>query len=195
MAELDFYPPPAAGGGGGGGAAAAVPVVAALPANPVDGQECYYLASAANGVVWHLKYRAASASAYKWEFVGGPSLRDVVMAQESITSAAYTDLTTVGPSITPPLAGDYDVTIGAQIGWAAWGTGFISYAVGAAPATDEDSAKIAVASGIAGTVQSTRRKTAIAAGTLIRAKIRNGQAGQAPTFEARTLLVAPVRVG
>jgi len=49
-------------------------VVSSLPSSPVNGQDCYYLADATNGVVWHLKYRSASASTFKWEYVGGGSL-------------------------------------------------------------------------------------------------------------------------
>lgn len=54
--------------------AVAPALVSTLPASPYDGQEVFYLADAAAGVVWHLCYRAASPSAYKWEFVGGASL-------------------------------------------------------------------------------------------------------------------------
>jgi hypothetical protein len=48
-------------------------VVTSLPVSPVDGQVAYLQPSglAAKGVVWAMRYRAASASAYKWEFVGG----------------------------------------------------------------------------------------------------------------------------
>src|SRR4051812_17764974 len=95
---------------------AAIPtLVSSLPVGPVDAQEIYYLADAANGVVWHLRYRAASASTYKWEFVGGAQLIDEIATEESGTSGTYGALTTPGPSITVPLAGDYDVTITARI--------------------------------------------------------------------------------
>src|SRR4030095_11342304 len=48
-----------------------IPLVSALPGSPFDGQEIYYLADATNSVIWHLRYRAGSSSAYKWEFIGG----------------------------------------------------------------------------------------------------------------------------
>ena len=84
-------------------------VVAALPANPVDGQETYYLASAADGVVWHLRYRAASASPYKWEFVGGGALAVAPIGGiVSTASTTWVDLAP-SPSIVLPLAGDYEV--------------------------------------------------------------------------------------
>lgn len=86
-----------------------------LPAAPVDGQEAFYqsAAMATPGMVWHFRYRAGSGSAYKWEFVGGPPLFAEVIAQETASAQIFGDLTTVGPTVTLPLAGDYDVEIGA----------------------------------------------------------------------------------
>lgn len=89
--------------------------VSALPAAPIDGQEIYYQASTASGVTWHLRYNAASSSSYKWEYVGGSALRSEVETQEATTSTTYADLATVGPSITVPVAGDYDISAGAQL--------------------------------------------------------------------------------
>jgi hypothetical protein len=47
------------------------PQVVALPTNPTDGQEVYLLASTNLGVQWHMRYRQASTSTYRWECVGG----------------------------------------------------------------------------------------------------------------------------
>lgn len=84
------------------------PVVAALPTVPTDGQVIYYAADSTNGVVWTLKYRAASASAYKWEFLGGGELNAV-----NTTAGTTTTGTTAAfgntPTVTVPLAGDYYV--------------------------------------------------------------------------------------
>jgi hypothetical protein len=77
--------------------------------SPTDGQECHYLADAANGVVWHLKYRAASSSAYKWEFVGGSALASRTSGNFAVTSVNPTiTVATDGPSVILPLAGDYE---------------------------------------------------------------------------------------
>jgi hypothetical protein len=86
-----------------------VPLVTGLPTIPSDGQEICYQADAANGVVWRLRYNAASASPYKWEVVGGSALAAFV-ATSQVTSTAYptfVDLATVGPQIIVPLAGEY----------------------------------------------------------------------------------------
>lgn len=82
-------------------------IVTSLPTNPRDGQEVNYLADATNGYVWHLKYRAKSASAYKWEFLGGTPLYASVETGEASASTVYVDLATVGPSIAIPREGDY----------------------------------------------------------------------------------------
>jgi hypothetical protein len=92
--------------------------VTALPANPVDGQEIYYVADATNGVLWHLRYNAASVSAYKWEFVGGSNLyaADFNWVTGIITSGTgYTWLNWSTPQITLPLAGDYDIQHAATV--------------------------------------------------------------------------------
>lgn len=81
-------------------------VVSKLPSNPRDGQEVYFLADAASGVMWHLRYRSASASAYKWEYLGGPPLEAVVAStNQALTSTA---VNVTGLSITAPLNGEYD---------------------------------------------------------------------------------------
>lgn len=88
------------------------PLVTSLPGSPVDGQEAYYLADAANGIVWHLRYRAASGSAYKWEFLGGASLYAERMIEDTIAVAAGSwSGAPNDPIITVPLGGDYRVEL------------------------------------------------------------------------------------
>jgi hypothetical protein len=82
------------------------PLVTTLPASPNDADECYYLADATNGIVWHLKYRAASASAYKWEFVGGSEMFAPLTGFITVSSTTPVALTG-GPTLTAPRAGDY----------------------------------------------------------------------------------------
>jgi hypothetical protein len=86
-------------------------LVSVLPGSPVDGQQVYFqnTTMATAGVVWHLRYRSASSSAHKWEFVGGSSLQTF---NES-TSHAFTANTWEAMSATlelmAPLPGDYEV--------------------------------------------------------------------------------------
>jgi len=93
------------------------PFLTALPAAPADGDQIYYQASsmAAAGIVWHLRYNSASASIYKWEFVGGSALTDRANGTVTTTSVAVPVALTGGPSVTIPLAGQYIITYGASL--------------------------------------------------------------------------------
>lgn len=175
-----------------------VPVVTALPGTPYDGQEIRFLADSTNGVVWHLKYRAGSASAYKWEFLGGGRLTDNIVTQQGTNSAAYVGLATAGPSVTVPLAGDFLVEIGAQVdvGNILGGVAAMSYDIGANAASDND--RIILGSVSSGTVQPgslsrLKRQNGILAAAALVAKYKS-TAGTS-NFTNRWMAVTPIRVG
>lgn len=174
-----------------------IAVVSVLPGAPIDGQEIFYLADATNGVVWHLKYRSASASAYKWEYVGGADLSAEVATSEGTASLTYVDLTTAGPSITVPLAGDYDISHGfAGLHATNNGACYSSYTIGATAANDADLARVvqpSTNSSAQSSVSRMRRKTGISASSVIKQQYRTST-GTA-TFQDRWLRVLPVRVG
>ena len=93
-----------------------IPTVSTLPSSPIDGQEVYYqsAAMATSGNILHLRYRAAASGSYKWEFLGGPPLYGNNENDNSIASGtAWNDLS--GPTITIPLAGDYQVMWGCRV--------------------------------------------------------------------------------
>lgn len=94
-------------------------LVSTLPSSPVNGQEIYYQADGTNGVIWHLRYRAASASAYKWEFVGGGALTVSTGAQVSNptypTANTWVDIGAAVSLPALPLAGDYWVEASATV--------------------------------------------------------------------------------
>lgn len=118
--------------------ASPAPTVTSLPASPVDGDEVVYVANATNGVSWRLRYRAASASSYKWEFVGGAELRSEGVGGTTWGTWNNTNSlnhVNTNVSLTVPLAGDYafngelisynnagDSAIGALIWRASYGT-------------------------------------------------------------------------
>lgn len=168
------------------------PLVTALPSSPVDGQRVDYLADPA-GVVWPLRYRAAEPGAHKWYAAGATAVHAAVDASVSSTLAAYGDLSgSPGPAITLPLAGDFDVTHGAEIDASVGGTatGRQSFAVGATSASDADSVHAGPA--VTSTPMCQRRKTGLAASTTITAKYK---APNGATFLRRWLAVTPIRVG
>lgn len=83
------------------------------PDDPTDGDE--FVCQPADGIVWKFRYNATSTSDYKWEFIGGAALFDEVggdsSANSTTTSTSPTDLTVVGPQVTVPFAGEYEVTL------------------------------------------------------------------------------------
>lgn len=112
------------------------PRVTALPANPIDGQECKFDWTPDAGF-WHLRYQSSSA---KWHFVGGPPLAATAggAAGDPVAGTGYGALAG-GPSITVPLPGRYIIeqayqgkpegTVGTLHG---------SVAIGAVAASDDD---------------------------------------------------------
>jgi len=63
---------------------------------PFDGQEILLIVDATNGINWRFRYNSASASAYKWEFIGGPFWWTLVDTSEAPGSlSAWVELATV----------------------------------------------------------------------------------------------------
>lgn len=171
------------------------PLVTSLPANPVDGQECYFLADATNGVVWHLRYRAAAVGVYKWEYVGGPALRAEVLTKESTGSTVETDLTTVGPSVVLPLAGDYEVGYGAGVNPAAGAVyAVVTPKFGAAAVVGTD-AIVVYTTGGAAELQIARWCVRTGLGAGITVKLSYRMSGSTGGFNNRWIMATPVRVG
>jgi hypothetical protein len=161
----------------------------------VAGDEVYLEVDATNGILWHLVYESTETT-YKWRFLGGPDLISEVMTLEPTASTTYAALTTGGPTIAVPRAGDYDVTISALAQCTSSGNGgSMSYDIGGTGAVDADSAFTANP----GTVNSGnflttrhRRKAAIAAATTLTAKYKT-PAGTC-SFQNRYMAVRPVRL-
>ena len=89
--------------------------VTALPSSPRRGDVVRYVADATDDIIWWLYYDADSTSTYKWKPLDVVPLYDYIATQQSTTSSSPTDLGTVGPSLTAPLAGDYRLHFGASI--------------------------------------------------------------------------------
>lgn len=79
-----------------------------LPASPVDGQEYVLVDSVTNpSYQWRFRYNAGSASAYKWEFVGGAPSAQHETATVAINAAPTWGAT--GPIFAIPRPGVYFV--------------------------------------------------------------------------------------
>lgn len=114
-------------------------LVTALPSSPVDGQEIILTDSLSAGTYhWHLRYVAARSS-NKWVFIGGSPFSALIATSESMTATSYQAMTTPGPSVAVPVAGDYIVEHGAL--FTVSNTIFMSYDIGATGAVDVDSVR------------------------------------------------------
>jgi hypothetical protein len=171
-----------------------VELVTALPASPFNGQIIDYLADATNGVIHRFRYRAAAPAPYRWEFVGGSPLEAESSAAGTRSSATYGDLTGtgVGPALTVPLAGDYLVTVQANIQNNA-GEGRIAPQFGATAVNPDDAAAGGESANLTVDASKTSRRTIAAAGTTVTA--RYASSSSVATFGRRRLLIVPVRVG
>lgn len=164
--------------------------------SPNDGDEVYLIADSTNGVIWHFRYNAGSASAYKWEFIGGPPMYAEVFAGEATASTAYVALTTPGPSISLARGGDYEITLGAIMSAnnAGAATMYMSYDIGATGASDNDAIQFNVITASTLSEPSrTRIKTGLAAGISLVSKYRI-TTGLTNTWSVRWMRVLPVRI-
>lgn len=121
--------------------AGVISIVTSLPGLPADGDKVIFTDStSAPTYQWLLQYVSAKAS-NKWIFLGGDPIISEVATEETITSGSttYVALTTAGPSIAVPVAGDYIVTIGCSTRTGA-GTSraVMSYDIGGTGAVDAD---------------------------------------------------------
>jgi hypothetical protein len=88
----------------------------ALPTNPYNGQVFTLVDSvSAPTYQWTLRYNAGSASAYKWESIGGTEAVSQVATSETTASTTNADLTTVQALAALAYGGDYDVEFGCEL--------------------------------------------------------------------------------
>lgn len=163
------------------------PVLTALPGSPTDKDEILFQTAAmvtAEVGPWHLRYDS-TLSGSKWAVVSASAWVARVATQESTggNTTNYSNLTTVGPTVTAPASGEYLVANEATMS----GTGTDqSFSVGATPAD--------IADRIAGTGSLARSGIAktIVSGEAVTAKVRS--IGGSGTFENRMLALLPVRL-
>jgi hypothetical protein len=174
-------------------------LVDTLPADPDDGTEVYYqsAAMATDGLVWHLRFREASASAYKWEVLGSaPPLHAEVASSASPTAdGTWRDGVPPGPEVTVPLAGDYVVEFASSCQVSNAGSGCaVGVALGAGGTPPADKYVYCQPGTVATFVFQGRkvRYDAVPSGTLLRLRFVAYFTAQ---FSQREISVSPVRVG
>lgn len=165
------------------------------PTNPSDGDIWIAVVDATNGIRWQFQYNAASASAYRWEFIGGAYMTAAVAGNESTTSTSYGDLTTTGPSIVLPRSGDYHLDFYTEINNAVGS--FATPKFGSAAAADADRAQIGSGAITGADRMSLSRfglvKTGLSAADTVKLQYKSVSGGSA-TYANRTLRLIPIRV-
>jgi hypothetical protein len=165
-------------------------VVTVLPTGGSDKQLIVY-ETPLFGVYWLLRFVAAIN---RWVYLGGPPRDGTTATSQTTASATFTDLATVGPSVTAPAAGSYDVQWGATISNNTVNTAsFMGVKVGTTEPTDANSIQhtesSAGAAAVAETVMGRRRVTAAALDAIV---ARYRAASGTATFSARWLTITPV---
>lgn len=165
------------------------------PGAPVDGDIWIATAVDANGTRWMFQYNAASGSAYKWEFIGGPAVFAEVLTSESIPAfGSFQNLATDGPSITVARAGDYLTRCTASV-YNSSGSGgkhcYIGSAVGNTNPTTQADAVLPTVSGCSLAVDD--KYAAVVAASVL--KVRYQCTLDVNTsFSFRTIAITPVRI-
>jgi hypothetical protein len=175
-------------------ALAAPALVTSLPGSPYDGQQVLY--DAGGGVIWRLRYNSGSASAYKWEAVGAGAL---ISEDLAVRTPAGSAILALGPTITVPLAGEYE---------AAYGSHYIlspsaMLYLGIDAALDIATQRVLIAdissTGFAqahGTLNAPAHKRTFTAGQVVNLYGQNVGSGSGSfTQYGRSLTIRPIRVG
>lgn len=170
------------------------PISGGPPGSPNDGDIWIATGVDGAGARWSFQYNAGSASAYKWEFIGGPPITADNAAQVSgITSTVDIPL---DPNLTAPRAGDYTYSFGVRVTPTA--TSIAVYVVPKFGATAIDSTNQALfyapptVGGSSVTLGKQRRANGVAASALVQL-YAHVSGGSADILE-RTLSLTPIRI-
>lgn len=175
------------------------PVLTALPGSPVTGNEILFQTAAmvtAGVGPWTLRYDSTLSGTSKWKVLAGEQLADEITAIESTSSAVFVDLTTIGPSITVPWPGIYDIAVGGHIGNNVAGNDAImGVRLGPAPVqADVDTVQTFASAGGKVSVYAHFKGRTLGPLFVVKIQYRAGGAGTA-IFGQRTLHLTPRRIG
>lgn len=179
------------------GAIATTAYGTSLPASPVDGQEFTLVDSITNPLYqWRFRYNAGSSSTYKWEFIGGISLRTNVTGFGTLTADGTYKNYSFG--LAAPRAGDYRVLYTAVLQNIAAPSGsvYCQIALGAGsvvPVAQTGGQYYAAPNTQAGALVMNTMVTGVTAGQTV-AEILNAAAGVTVQIGLRELHITPARV-
>lgn len=179
-----------------------VPVVSALPTLGVDGQEVDLEVDTAGlyggPFLWRCKYRASWPAPYRWQVIGPSPLRSYVAANIGIAANAWVDGASLGPDMTVPFAGIWDVSFGfsgnaSSTGGYAWmalgfGAGWTT------PVTMPNGLWDATAAATKYGGNTEDRIVVSAANTLLRARYQSRSTTQTAAFQDREIFATPLKL-
>jgi len=177
-----------------------------LPARASDGQTAFCLVSntidggaGIYGPMWQFRYVASEAgSGYPWFFVGGADYRAEIATSETTTNAinypSFQDLTTVGPSFYPLMAGYYQYKVQADMTLSSSSVGYMAVNVNGTIDTSHE-----LINSIPGTGKQTMPYNGIfyapKSGATIKVQYSHSGGGSAfCTFATRSFGIIPIRV-
>jgi hypothetical protein len=165
------------------------------PPTPADGAEWILPISLPSGgpIVWRFRYNAGSASAYKWEYVGGaPYIGLITLGETTTTVGSFVDTATAGPGLSMPRAGEY-VFVGSAVSYSGAGPSQtrIALAINGVIGGVEGHAWVPAA-GQNNTATMQTQRTVAAAGHLAKLQVNVGNSGNG--WSNRALSVTPIRV-
>jgi hypothetical protein len=157
------------------------------PGSPVDGQLWLFPVDAANGVIWQFRFNAGSASAYKWEFVGGPPLYARFDTSQGFSANTWT---AGAPQLTIPRNGDFYVSAYAQFGCTNASQLYLGLALGATNPYGIYAPSICGIGGQHSIAFSDQLLTGLTSGVLLQHSYFSNAAGTSATYRIMSLLPA-----
>jgi hypothetical protein len=178
-----------------------VALTSGFPSSPTHGQIFFArITQGSYSATWQFRYNADSASSFKWEFVGGSPLRNVLLGGTVYTMSAtpYTP-SAVGPTLTLPYAGDYEIEWCASgrtnaAASADWRVGCRVGSVNVNPAASGPMLS-SYASTAYQNASSKNRYDGGVAGAVVQMSAMSANASLALTLYDMTVGITPVRVG
>ena len=179
------------------GPAPLIPVVTALPASPLDGQEVYLqnAAMASLGIIWRMRYRTAVV---RWEFLGGAKWRIRSTGPYTASAAGAWEALPTGlvARFTAPQAGTYRFLFGArfQVQVATATESYLGIALSNSPGSPIEYARQNTnsASGVVYNHQSMEADSNLAAGAIVTLVANTQGAAGNVIFAVPWLQVEPV---
>ncbi|MCZ2109504.1 MAG: hypothetical protein LC118_08045 [Dehalococcoidia bacterium] len=167
---------------------------ASAPSSPADGDLWYMYDSLASPTFrWAFQYNASSGSAYKWEFIGGSAYYGETDAAGSSAAGSGAWGSAVGPTLTFPRSGDFDVAWGGHPqGSASGSTGYLGLTINSGTPASGD--YVQAPNNNTENAMRMRIKTGQTSGQSVSLCIQDSDSTRRIAWDFRWMAIRPVRV-